>query len=74
MALHRYGGGMSPQSVAGVLSMPLRPLVRLVGAAQRSAKAGQAEARRAPPDEEAIIAELNAKSAAYEAKRKNGAA
>ena len=50
--------------------MPLRPLVRLVGAAQRSAQAGRDEARRAPASEEAIIAELNAKNAALEAQRK----
>lgn len=68
MALARYGGGLNPRAVDGVLSTPMRLLVRLVCAAKRASREGQGAA--APSDEDAIIAELNAKQAELEAKKK----
>ena len=74
MALARYGGGLNPRAVDGVLSTPMRMLVRLVAAAKRASREGQGGNAEAPSDEDAIIAELNAKQAAIDARKKQGAA
>lgn len=62
MALHRYGGGLSRASMAELLAMPFRAVVRLVGAAVRAANAGKEDAnRRSAEEERQIIERLKAK-------------
>lgn len=63
MVLHRYGGGLSRKSMEDFLSMPFRPLVRLIGAAVRAATPQKNVRQQTEDEERATIALLKAKKA-----------